>query len=86
VSTDQLNEWQQRYQAALLECDPAKLPERIEEACRAIQTYMDIAGPNCPPVERQAMADALATLRVLRREVRVTHDSTPPMSKCDVRS
>jgi hypothetical protein len=76
VSTDQLNEWQQRYQAALLECDPSKLPERIEEAYRAIQRYTDVVGPNCTAVERQALADALANLRVLRREVRLPMDDS----------
>ena len=77
MGTDQLSEWQQRYQAALLECDPTKLPERIEEAHRAIEKYMDVVGPNCTPAERQALADALANLRVLRREVRIpTNDST----------
>ena len=70
MGTDQLSEWQQRYQAALLECDPAKLPGRIEEAYRAIQMCMDVPAA-CTPVERQAMTDALANLRVLRREVRL---------------
>jgi hypothetical protein len=74
VTTDPLSEWQQLYQAALLECDPSKLSGRIEEAHRAIRRCMDMAAYG--PIERQAMADALTNLRVLRREIRFpTNDS-----------
>ena len=62
-------DWRESYHAALLELDPAKLPERIEQAYKAIQIYMDIERQNCNGVELQALADALANLRVLRREV-----------------
>jgi hypothetical protein len=74
VTTEHPNEWQKWYQAALLELDPMKLPERIEQAYRAIHMHMDVAGPNCSAAERQAFADALANLRVLRREVRLPMD------------
>jgi len=43
VSADQHPDWQAAYRAALLEVDPAKLPERIEQADRAIHHYMDLA-------------------------------------------
>jgi hypothetical protein len=76
VSTDQLNEWQKSYQAALFEVDPAKLPELIEQACKAIHMHMEVAGPNSTAAERQALADALANLRVLRREVRLPMDDS----------
>jgi hypothetical protein len=69
VATDQLKEWQKFYRLALFELDPTKLPERIEEACEAIQKYMNVAHPNSNGDERQALTDALANLRVLRREI-----------------
>ena len=82
MTTEQPSEWQRCYEAALLELDPAKLPERIEDAYRAILMYMEVAGANCSVVERQAMADALANLRVLRREVRTPmRDSTAPQEQ-----
>ena len=82
MTTEQPSEWQRWYEAALLELDPAKLPERIEDAYRAILMCMEVAGANCSVVERQAMADALANLRVLRREVRTPmRDSTAPQEQ-----
>ena len=69
VSTDQQNDWRILYKAALLELDPAKLPERIEQACKAILTHMEMTQPNSHNVEHQALIDAMANLRVLRREV-----------------
>jgi hypothetical protein len=69
VSIDQEHEWQKSYEAALLELDPVKLSERIERAYQEIQRYMELAADNSNGAERQAVADALANLRVLRREV-----------------
>jgi hypothetical protein len=69
VNVGQQDDWRVLYQAALLELDPAKLAERIEQAYEAIQTRMDFAKHNWDPAEHQALADALANLRVLRREV-----------------
>ena len=67
LSTDHQANWREAYQAALLEVDPAKLPERIERAYQAIQKHIALEiqkdGGEC-----QALADALANLRVLRRE------------------
>jgi len=63
------NDWQRSYQAALLEVDPAKMPERIEQAYNAIRIYIYASGQNSNGAERQALADALANLRVLRREL-----------------
>jgi hypothetical protein len=50
VTSEQPNEWQKWYQAALLELDPVQLPERIEQAYRAIHIHMDVAGSNCSTV------------------------------------
>jgi hypothetical protein len=62
-------EWQRPCQAALVELDRAKLQERIAAAEAAIVSRLNAA--SAAPVsaaERQAIADALATLRVLKRE------------------
>ena len=62
-------EWQQEYQAALLELDPAKLPQRVEAAETAIFKRLQTIsqGSDCK-AERQAIEDALASLRVLKKE------------------
>lgn len=69
MSADHQDNWQVAYQAALLETDPAKLPARIEQAYQAIQLHLETTRQNnSAEVEHQALADALANLRVLRRE------------------
>jgi hypothetical protein len=69
VSIDHQDKWKAAYQAALLEVDPAELPTRIEQAYQAIQLHLEAARQNnSGDVEHQALADALANLRVLRRE------------------
>lgn len=68
MSSDQQSDWQKHYQEALLELDPARLLERIDQACESIQRCMDLTSPNSNPTQRQVLADALANLRVLRRE------------------
>jgi len=68
MSSDRPSDWQKHYQEALLELDPGKLLERIDQAYESIQRCMDLTSPNSDPAERQALEDALANLRVLRRE------------------
>jgi hypothetical protein len=68
MSKDGQPEWQQAYQAALLEVDPAKLSVRIIAAYAAIQTYRDEAARNNSDLDYEALSDALSNLRVLRRE------------------
>jgi hypothetical protein len=62
-------EWQNQYQAALVELDREKLSERLVAAETAIfnrlQTISQISEHEA---ERQAIEDALAGLRVLMRE------------------
>ncbi len=55
--------WQEFYRAAMLELDPIKLRQRIEEAHAAIQGYRE--DPTGSAEERQEMADALDNLRAL---------------------
>jgi hypothetical protein len=73
VNADQQNDWRAFYKAALLEWDPLKLGERIEQAYSAIQTCLN-AQQNGDSAEYQALADALANLRVLRREIASASD------------
>jgi len=59
-------DWQQEYQAALLELDPQKLSERIADAETAIfKRQQAISQSPNHVAERQAIEDALASLRVL---------------------
>ncbi len=78
MSTGHQKDWQRFYQAALLELDSTKLPDRIEQAYNAIQLYIQVASHNSDTAERQALADALANLRVLRREVGVPMNGANP--------
>jgi hypothetical protein len=68
VNADQQNDWRAFYRAALLELDPGKLPERIERAESAIRTSLN-AHPNADSTEYQDLLDAVANIRVLRREI-----------------
>ena len=62
-------EWQEPLQQALLELDTDKLKARIASAEIAIFSRLQALtrGPY-HPAERQALEDALATLRVLKRD------------------
>jgi hypothetical protein len=63
-------EWQADYQAALVELDPQKLPERVQAAETAIFKRLQAISQNTDnQAERQAIEDALASLRVLKREM-----------------
>jgi hypothetical protein len=63
--------WEEPYEAAVLETDDKKLPNRLHAAKAAIdkrlqEMQMDHGGT---PEERRAISDALAGLNVLRREL-----------------
>ena len=64
--------WQPQYQAALMELNHGKLLERITETEYAIfERLQSLEGtPNCESrfVELLAIEDALASLRLLKRE------------------
>jgi hypothetical protein len=66
---DQQDDWRKLYQAPLLELDPGQLLERIQQAYEVIRLQMALGHQNSNGAERQALADALANLRVLQREV-----------------
>ncbi len=82
MDAEQQNDWQSFYQAALLELDPVKLPGRIERAYIAIQICLT-AHSNGNSPEYQALADALANLRVLKREITSAKDAAPETRRSD---
>jgi hypothetical protein len=77
VGSDQQNSWKVWYEAALLEVNPARLQERIEQARQAIQLQLDLI-PQDATAERRALVDAFANLRALRREVSVSSQKVKP--------
>jgi hypothetical protein len=61
--------WQNEYQAALVELDREKLPERIAAAETSIyKRLQQISQGSDDQAERQAIEDAMAGLRFLKRE------------------
>jgi hypothetical protein len=63
-------EWQQPYEAALLEFDPTKLQELVTAAETAI--FVRLQALSASPVgheERQAIADATSALFTIKREI-----------------
>jgi hypothetical protein len=61
--------WQNEYQAALIEVDPAKLGERIEAAEAAIYRRLQQLSQNSDHhTERQVIEDALRSLRFLKKK------------------
>jgi hypothetical protein len=64
-------EWREPYQQALLELDQKKLSERIAAVETAISNRLRaIAGDSNHHAERQAIDDALSSLRVLKRNLK----------------
>lgn len=65
---NQDNPWFEVYEAALLELDSEKLPERILAAKEAVQLRLkEIQGDSDHHAERQEIEDALNNLRTLER-------------------
>jgi hypothetical protein len=62
-------EWQNEYGAALLELDREKLAERVTAAENAIyKRLQQISQSSDHQAERQAIEDAVAGLRILKRD------------------
>ena len=62
-------EWQNTFREALLEIDREKLQSKMMKAEEAIfQRLQQLAGTSGSEAERQAIEDALASLRVLKRD------------------
>jgi hypothetical protein len=72
-ATGEMHEWRRYYQAALLETDPAQLLKLIRQAEIAIDARIeqlrDSQAGNRE--EKDAIAEALAGLNVLRKEVKL---------------
>ena len=61
--------WQNEYQAALIELDRKKLPERVAAAEAAIfKRLQQLSQDSDSYAERQFIEDALHGLRVLKRD------------------
>jgi hypothetical protein len=66
-------EWQEHYLDALIETNPLNLGGRVATAERAIfLRTKELRGSLLGPVERQAIADAINALSVLKREGRAS--------------
>jgi phage gp36-like protein len=57
--------WLDLYNAAFLELDLAKLPERVEAACKGIHPYRVEKGQTLTAEERRELDDALRVLFTL---------------------
>ena len=62
--------WQRHYEAAILETDASRLPELVQRAQAAINKRVEELRTDhqSTPEEQQAIADALACLRILQQE------------------
>ena len=64
--------WQELYNAAILEFDLARLPERVEAACHAIHQYRVQKRQSLSAAERKELDDALRVLfTLMRRAARI---------------
>ena len=62
-------EWQRPYQAALLEVDPKKLSQRVEEAEAAIfKRLQQLSEGQDGQAEREVIEGAIHALKILKRE------------------
>jgi hypothetical protein len=61
--------WQELYELAMLETDPAKLSPLIADAHKAILDRIQVTLTKPVSAERERLSDALNGLRTLRHEV-----------------
>ena len=72
-------DWKDLYQLAVLELDPTKLPQRIEDARNAVLDRLEDSLSMRDYDEHQELNDALNGLRVLRKECeRRVRETTRP--------
>lgn len=63
-------EWQPEYEAALMEVNPANLPQRIQDAQAALfKRLRELSLSSDQEAEREAIENALGALQVLTREI-----------------
>ena len=69
--------WQKFYEAAVLETDFRKMPDRVAKAEQAIQQRLSVSPPpKIEAAELQAIGNTLTALAVLKAES-TTPDSSP---------
>jgi hypothetical protein len=69
VMSNERREWRQLYVDALLETNPLNLADRVSTAEKAIFLRMEqLRVGSVEQAERHAIADAISSLSVLRRE------------------
>ena len=67
--------WEQIYAEAMLEIDEHKLEKKIEIAMTVLTDSLHALGESPHQLgEKQAIQDAMRTLRLLRKEIAVTTD------------
>jgi len=68
MQTNEPKLWEQLYAAAVLECDPAKIQERIDLAENALRDRWKTLDriPSAQERERQRIEDAMRTLYLIR--------------------
>jgi hypothetical protein len=59
--------WQELYNAAILEFDLTRLPERVEDACHAIHQYRVQKRQTISAAERNELDEALRVLFKLKQ-------------------
>lgn len=85
METFQYPLWQKPCQDALVELDKEKLPQRITAAETAIVSRLNAASAgSVSPQESQAIEDARAILRILKRECTGPTNGTPREARNDV--
>ncbi len=75
-------QWEQIYADAMLEVDERKLGNRIDLAMTVLGDALQELGESPQDIcEKQAIQDALRTVRLLRNELRVTTDERDTASE-----
>ena len=74
-----LKAWRQLYEAAVLEPDPTKIQDRIEEAEKAIaKRAIAVMREGGDGAEREALANAMQALSDLKRHLTERNRGTEP--------
>ena len=61
------SDWQQKFEAVLLEADPQKLPQLVADAEAAIfLCFQSLDNSSDGHIERDALSDAIRTLRAVQ--------------------
>ena len=75
------NNWRELFEAALLESNPAVLPQRLQDATEAIMDEIEDSLFTAPQGERLALMTALHAMRELRRLSQCEEPSPTPIAQ-----